>query len=228
MSETLAFVRLQQLISPTLPVGAFTYSQGMEWAVEAGWLKTAAQVQDWLYNLMHDSLSWLELPLLIRLYRACEQQDQQQFSHYAALAIAGRETAELRREEEQRARALLTVLNKLPDSANWPLLQTWQAPLLQTALAGFALACQQWQIRLDKVLPAYVWGWLDNMVCVAVKLIPLGQTDGQTILFHLSEHISDICAKAQNVLDDDIGASTTALAIASSLHETQYCRLFRS
>lgn len=228
MNETLAFVRLQQLISPTLPVGAFTYSQGMEWAVEAGWLKTAAQVQEWLYCLMHDSLSWLELPLLIRLYRACEQQDQQQFSYYAALAIAGRETAELRREEEQRARALLTVLNKLPDSANWPLLQTWQAPLLQTALAGFALACQQWQIRLDKALPAYVWGWLDNMVCVAVKLVPLGQTDGQTILFHLGEHISDICAKALQVQDDDIGASTTALAIASSLHETQYCRLFRS
>lgn len=228
MTDTLAFIRLQQLISPTLPIGAFTYSQGMEWAVEAGWLSNADQVQEWLHTLMLDSLAWLELPLLIRLYQACETGNEQQFNHYAALAVAGRETAELRREETQRARALLTVLNKLPDSAEWRLLETWQTPLLQTALAGFALACQQWQITLDKALPAYVWGWLDNLVCVAVKLVPLGQTDGQKILFNLGKSIESVCDKASQVQDSDIGASTTAMAIASSQHETQYCRLFRS
>ena len=224
----LAFVRLQQLISPSLPVGAFTYSQGMEWAVECGWLKTADDVHAWLESLLFDTMLYFELPLLKRLHNACAAGDEQAFAHYSALMVAGRETKELRLEEAQRARALVNVLNKLPDINTWPLFEPWQQTLMKTPSAGFAMACCQWQIPVDHALGGYAWAWLENMVMVAIKLVPLGQSDGQRVLYRLSEQISAVCQAAKNVADSDIGASSPAMAIASSLHETQYCRLFRS
>lgn len=228
MSQTLAFVRLQQLISPSLPVGAFTYSQGMEWAVEAGWIKTPEDVFSWLQALLEDALLGFDLPLLERLYLSCAEGDETLFAKYAALTLAGRETAELRLEEAQRARALVMILNKLPEIDSWTLFEPWQAYLKQSQLAGFAMACVYWQIPLPQALTGFVWSWLENMVTVAVKLIPLGQSDGQRILYRLSGEVETLCDAVAGIGDDEIGASTPALAIASSQHETQYCRLFRS
>ena len=228
MSSTLAFVRLQQLISPSLPVGSFTYSQGMEWAVEAGWITTSEDVFSWLQALLEDAFLGFDLPLLKRLYEACAVEDEIRFAELAALTLAGRETAELRQEEAQRAKALVMILNKLPDISNWPLFQPWQPYLKQSQLAGFAMACVYWQIPLQQALTGFVWSWLENMVTVAVKLVPLGQSDGQRVLYRLSEAVEATCNAALKIADDEIGASTPALAIASSQHETQYCRLFRS
>ena len=95
-------------------------------------------------------------------------------------------------------------------------------------LAGFALACHKWGIRREDMLRGYLWSWLENMVIGAVKLIPLGQSDGQRVLFRFTDTLDEACQAAFSVEDDDIGASSPAQAIASSLHETQYCRLFRS
>lgn len=228
MPVDLSFLRLQQLISPSLPIGSFTYSQGMEWAVQCGWIHNSESAQDWIESLLLDALPWFELPLLRRLYRACEQQDENAFSHFSALAIAGRDTAELRQEEIQRARALCRVLRTLPGIAECPQFVQWQQPLLQTQMAGFALACNYWCVSSENMLAGYVWSWLEGMVSVSVKLVPLGQSDGQRLLYHLSEYIAEVCEQSAQVCDEDIGASSTAMAIASSLHETQYCRLFRS
>ncbi len=227
MSAELAFFRLQQLISPSLPIGAFTYSQGMEWAVEAKWIDDAESLRAWLNSCLFNSLAQLELPILIRLYNAREESDEQ-FSNWCDYLLASRETRELRQEEQQRAAALLTVLTKLPDSCEWHELEACSLDLKKTPLAGLAIAASRWNLSLEELLKGYLWSWLDNMVNVGIKLVPLGQSDGQRILFRLSEELSSAIEKALVLEDEDIGASTMALAIASSLHETQYCRLFRS
>ena len=228
----MSFFRLQQLISPSLPIGAFTYSQGLEWAVESGWVKTADDLYHWLDSLLDGAVVSLDLPVLLRLYQASVHNSSETFNYWSEYLLACRETSELRAEEQQRGQALLTVLDKLPDATQWPELQgqdsQWRSAMSMTQLAGFALACTRWQITPEKMLQGYLWSWLENMVIVAVKLIPLGQSDGQRVLFRFSDQLSDFCERGIQVRDEDIGAASPAMAIASSLHETQYCRLFRS
>lgn len=225
---SLSFIRLQQLISPTLPIGSFTYSQGMEWAHEFGWIDSANDAHLWIESVMNDAMLYFDLPLLERLYLACQEGDKDQFFYYAQLSQAGRETKELRLEEQQRARAMISVFEKLPGTNHWKHFSDWNEALLKSQLACFAMACCAWNIPLHDALRGYLWSWLENMVMVIVKLIPLGQSEGQKILFTLSNNIDALCDQVSSIADDEIGASNPALAIASSRHETQYCRIFRS
>lgn len=227
-TDNLTAARLLQLISPNLPVGAFTYSQGMEWAVECGWLTNKQEARRWLQSVLRDSLQTLELPVLCRLYQAAAHKNRADFEYWSQWLYASRETLELRNEERHRARAMLSLLKNLPGSQDWPELEDWQDALLSSQLAGFALAAQHWHVPLNDLLQGYTWSWLDNAVAVAVKLIPLGQTDGQCLLYELGTQIGTLVNDCAAIDDDMIGASTPALAIASSLHETQYSRLFRS
>ncbi|MCF6338074.1 MAG: urease accessory protein UreF [Gammaproteobacteria bacterium] len=224
----LSNLRLWQLISPNLPTGAFSYSQGLEWAVECGWIRNKADTHDWLQSVLDDSLRTLELPILLRLFHAAGNNNHLEFQHWTQWLYASRETSELRHEEEQRARALLMVLRQLPDNEHWSELEDWQPSLRQCQLAGYALAAHHWQIPLEDLLAGYTWSWLENAVAAAIKLVPLGQTEGQALLYRFSTTISTAVEHALALDDDAIGASTPALAIASSLHETQYSRLFRS
>lgn len=224
----LSDLRLLQLISPNLPTGAFTYSQGMEWAVECGWVTNADETRQWLASVLQDSLRYLELPLLLRLYAAAKDQDAPKFLYWSQWLYASRETLELRHEEIQRARALLTVLRNLPERQDWHELDEWEPALLRSQLAGFSLAAGRWFIPLPKLMQAYAWSWLENAVVAAIKLVPLGQSEGQRLLYELAASIETVVEQAREVEDEDIGASTLALAIASSRHEHQYSRLFRS
>ena len=224
----LAQLRLLQLVSPNLPTGAFTYSQGLEWAVECGWLKNKTDTHNWLKSILDDSLQYLELPLLARLYDAAKNNNAELFLHWSQRLFASRETFELRNEETQRARALFSLLKKLPNSENWTQLENNKPALLASQIAGYALAASQWKINLNDLLLAYTWSWLENAVVVAIKLVPLGQSEGQQLLFELSDDINSAVEQALKINDDEIGASTAAMAIASCLHETQYTRLFRS
>jgi urease accessory protein len=226
--QNLPGLRLLQLISPTLPTGAFTYSQGLEWAVECGWVRNEEDTRQWLQSVLNDSLQTLELPVLARLYEAVNDNNHEPFQYWSKWLYSSRETSELRDEEMQRARALYSVLGNLPDSQHWHELDDWQDALLQCQLAGYALAASHWQINLPDLLRGFTWSWLENAVAAAIKLVPLGQTGGQRLLYELSEVIGGIVEQATTFKDDSIGASTPALAIASSLHETQYSRLFRS
>ncbi len=224
----LAQLRLLQLVSPNLPTGAFTYSQGLEWAVECGWLKNKTDTHNWLKSILDDSLQYLELPLLARLYDAAQNNNAELFLHWSQRLFASRETFELRNEETQRARALFSLLKKLPNSENWTQLENNKPALLASQIAGYALAASQWKINLNDLLLAYTWSWLENAVVVAIKLVPLGQSEGQQLLFELSDDINSAVEQVLKINDDEIGASTAAMAIASCLHETQYTRLFRS
>lgn len=226
--QPLALLRLQQLISPALPIGAFTYSQGMEYAHQAGWLSDKNTVFDWLTDLIKHHLQHFELPILFHLRQSIAQNDINEMTHLCALNIAGRETAELRLEEQQRGQALFNILSKLANSEESQHWQTHKTLLRGNFLGGFALGTHLWHIPIETTLLGYAFGFLENMISVSVKLIPLGQSDGQTLLYQLSATLPDIVQAAQHIHIEDIGSSLPAMAIASSRHASQYCRLFRS
>ncbi len=221
---SLPMLRLMHLVSPSLPVGAFTYSQGIEWAVEAGWIRTADDLEAWLRDQLCNSVSVLDLPLLARMHRAASARHQESMVRWIDWLLAGRETSELRAEEANRGRALADLLTAwdLPDAPDWkPVLARSQA-------AGFAFAAVAWDIPPRDAALGYGWGWLENLVLAAVKIIPLGQTQGQQLLQRLIEGLPVAVDGALELADDEIGASSPALSIVSSAHETQYTRLFRS
>ena len=220
----LALLRLMHLVSPSLPIGSFTYSQGIEWAVENDWVSTADELEAWMENLLHTGMTHLDLPVLQRMYQAIEKPDKAELQYWIDYLNASRETSELLQEEKNRGRALTDLLIAL----KVPLAATWKPVLAQNQAAAFALAAAYWQIPQKQTCSGYVWGWLENTVLSAVKLIPLGQTQGQKILYRLTPQIPDVVENALLLPDEEIGASSPALAIASSRHETQYTRLFRS
>lgn len=224
VTPALGRLRLMQLTSPALPIGAFTYSQGLEWAVEAGWLRDRVALSDWLQGLIDDALTHLELPLLYRLYQACQSSDRAALRLWARHLYASRESRELRSEERNRARALVSLLADL----DVPDVDAWRKDLLLCQAAPFALAAVHWQISVEDCLLGYAWGWLENQVAAAIKLVPLGQTDGQRVLLLLGEQLPGAVTRAMQMPDEDIGAGAPALAVASACHETQYTRLFRS
>ena len=218
----LSDLRLFQLISPSLPVGAFTYSQGLELAVEQGWVDSQAAFQGWLDGQLMQSLATLELPLLDRMLDAIEAENSAELLTLAQHLLAWRETKELRLEESQRGAALARLLPQLEIELDAEQLQACRL----TQLAGIAIAAHQWQIERDKLFAGYLWSWLENAVMAGVKLIPLGQTQGQQTLKAMALRVEEAVASAKQVTEP--GSVTPALAIASSRHETQYTRLFRS
>ncbi|QLQ32314.1 MAG: urease accessory protein UreF [Candidatus Thiothrix singaporensis] len=223
MTTDLALLRLLHLVSPSLPIGSFTYSQGIEWAVECGWIKTADELENWLENLLHSGMTYLDLPILQRLYAAVEQQDRDLLQYWIDYLNASRETGELLQEEKPgRALTDLLIALEIPQAA------AWKPQLAQNQAAAFAFAAVHWRIPLQQAAYGYVWSWLENLVLAAVKIIPLGQTQGQKILHGMTPLLPAVVQAGLAVGDEDIGASSPALAIASSRHETQYTRLFRS
>jgi len=219
-----ALLRLLQLCSGTLPIGGFTYSQGIEWAVECGWINDQATLTGWLTDLIDTSLVQVEIPVLTRLYCACEQDDQTALAYWSDWLLASRESRELRDEERNRGRALASLLVDL----DIPQAAEWRDTLAGCQSAGFALACHAWQIPLQQAAQGFAWAWLENLALAGVKLIPLGQTAGQRVLRDLGDVAGHAVHRGLSLPDDDMGGSCPALAIASSRHETQYTRLFRS
>jgi len=220
----LADLRLYQLISPTLPVGGFTYSQGLEWAVEERWVHDRESLERWLEGLLTHSIVTLELPILLRLIKAFEGGNALAIIRWCKHLVASRETLELRKEERQRGAALAKLLPSLGVTAPDEL----KGVIASTQLAGIALAAHHWEIDPQQACGGYTWSWLENNVLAGVKLIPLGQTQGQQILLSIAEKLPMAVEAASQLGDHAIGSSTPALAIASSKHEAQYTRLFRS
>ena len=215
--------KLLQLASPALPVGAFSYSQGLESAVDAGIVKDAATAQRWISDVLALSLARMEAPVLLRLIAACSRADFAAVERWNALFLASRESAELRAETAQMGYSLARLLPGLI-----------AAPLKLDALeeiaypTAYACAVAHWQIDATQALIAYLWSWLENQVIAALKAVPLGQTDGQKILLALGDAVTRAAENAATLDDDEIGNFAPGLAILCSQHETQYSRLFRS
>lgn len=218
-----AFGRLLQLVSPSLPIGAYTYSQGIEWAVEAGWITSAEQLQEWLYGQLWQTQCYLEMPVFLRFYQSWVEQQRDAVKHWNQYLLANRETRELREEEKNRGRAFVAVIQSLHEVSDSDL-----DLIGKTQQAGFSYAAVQWSIPRLQAAYGLLWGWLENLVLAAVKAVPLGQNAGQKVLWNLAGEIDAVIERAASLTDDEMGASSMALAIASSQHESQYTRLFRS
>jgi len=198
--------RLLQLASPTLPVGAYSYSGGLESAIEAGLVTDAASAQRWIGDVLAHSVARMEVPMLLEMM---EQPDV----GWNEMFLASRETAELRAETVQMGYSLNRLLPELGIEA---------CPFEEPSFpAVYAHAVRAWNIAPRDALVAYLWAWLENQVMAAVKAVPLGQTDGQKMLLALGVRLHE-------VNEDEPGNFAPGLAILSSRHETQYSRLFRS
>jgi urease accessory protein len=222
-TEAQALLRLCHLVSPALPVGAYAYSQGLEYAVHAGWVRDEATTLEWLAGLSQRGIGTLDLPILLRLHRAWNAAEMPAVRHWNAQLIAARETSELRAEELHLGRALARVLVELEiaAAADWQQADSAFATL-------FSLAAVHWQIDAGDTLRGYLWAWSENQVLAAVKLVPLGQSAGQRLLHRLTNAMPAIVEHALSLGDDAIGVGTVSQALASALHESQYSRLFRS
>jgi urease accessory protein len=221
--DGIAQLRLWQLISPALPIGGYACSQGLEYAVEAGWVNNEKEMQAWIAGMLGHVHQQLDLPVLARLYRAWCTGDIETVQHWNDYLLAARETSELLQEDCQLGRALAVLLRDL-DCKNLAVLNKDELALA-TALAA---AAAEWGISINLLAQAYLWIWTENQIAAAIKLIPLGQTAGQRILYAISGLLSDVVAQALIVSDEEIGQSAMALAIASSRHESQHTRIFRS
>lgn len=223
-ADPLALLRLLQLASPALPVGAFNFSQGLEYAVESGWVANASQAAAWIQGVARHGIARLDLPLLLRMHRAWADGDALRARELSRALVASRETAELRAEERHMGQALAKVLVEFGIEAA----RGWQRDAGTSYAAMFALAASQSGAAAGDTAAAYLWAWAENQVIGAVKLIPLGQTDGQRALESLRIAIPALVTEAATLEDADIGATTPLAIMASAWHETQYTRLFRS
>jgi urease accessory protein len=202
--------RLLQLASPTLPVGAYSYSQGLESAIDAGYVRDAATAQEWIGDVLELSMARMEAQVLRAQINGPTQERNDFF-------VATRETAELRAETLQTGQSLARLLADLgiPVAIHEPAFPS-----------AFALAVRHWKIEPHAAVVAYLWSWLENQVMAAIKAVPLGQTAGQKMLLSLGDRLG---ALADLHLQEAAWSNfTPGLAYLSSQHETQYSRLFRS
>lgn len=224
MPTDLALLRLLQLVSPGLPIGMYSYSQGLESAVEEGWVSDAEQAGKWLSGLMKQCLSRVDLPLASRLYDSWQTHDIEAAERWSEMLLACRETSELRDEDRQTGQALARLLADM----ELDIAKLWLRHPNTTLAAMYALAAEEWNIPKREALTGYAWSWLENQVLCAVKLVPLGQVAGQRLLHDLAAGIPALLEQSLQLEDEEIGGSVFALALAGSRHETQYSRLFRS
>jgi urease accessory protein len=207
----MSLARLLQLASPTLPVGAYSYSGGLEAAVEAGVVHDAESAGRWIGDVLEFSVARMEAPLLLRMLKTQDWNET---------FLASRETAELRAETVQMGYSLNRLLKDLG---------LGEVPVEEPSFpAAFAYAAAHWKIEPEAALQAYLWAWLENQVMAAVKAVPLGQTDGQRLLLNLGDRLPSLVEKAKRMKEEDMGNFVPGLAMFSSQHETQYSRLFRS
>ena len=222
-ASDITLLRLLQLASPALPVGAYAYSQGMEQAVAAGWLSGWEDLEQWIKGLLRHSLARMEVPFFKRFYETWEQKDTHELNRLIEWYLAGRGTSELMDEERHMGQALHRLLDQL---AVLPADLT--KAVKPSFLAFFAGAAWSWQIPITRGCEGLLWAWAENQVTAAIKLMPLGQTRGQKTLMRAAPVISEAVASGLALQDEEIGASAPGLMMASALHETQHTRLFRS
>jgi urease accessory protein len=219
-----ALLHLLHLTSPALPVGAYAYSQGLEYAIDSGQLKTTHDVAHWLAGVLQHGLAYLDLPVLMRCYQAWRVNDYAAINHWNYFLRASRETSELLLEDEQLGLALSRLLMDL----GLPVEAIHALTVKPCFAVMFALAGSYWQIPLAHLLHGYGYSWLENQVAAATKIVPLGQTAAQKLLVQLLPTIPTAINTAQTLADNELGSSLPGQVMASSLHEYQYSRLFRS
>lgn len=220
-------LRLMWLASPALPVGGFSYSEGLEAAVDAGLIASEADATGWLRDQLHLGLARSDLAVCAQAFLAWQQDDRAAVAALNDWVSATRETSELRLQTQQMGRSLTDWLRQRDDADGRADALKRLAPAPTWPIA-YALAALQTGAPQREALLAFAFGWAENMVQAALKAVPLGQAAGQRVLSALVAEIADAVDAAAALPHDRRQAYTPMLAILSARHETQYSRLFRS
>ncbi|MBF7731029.1 urease accessory protein UreF [Pseudomonas sp. N040] len=224
MSNAWALLRLA---SPQLPIGGYSYSQGLELAVDQQQVHNVDTGRRWLADQLLLNLARFEAPLLLAHCTAAAAADWNELTRLAALHRASRETRELALESRQMGYSLRQLLRDLPelDSNARNLLLEQHEPGLPLV---WALTAQAWSIRPNEALAAWLWSWLENQLAVLMKSLPLGQQAAQRLTSELLPLLDQAQRDAESINEADWGSAPFGLILASMAHERQYSRLFRS
>jgi len=216
-------LHLLRLISPSQPVGSFSYSRGLESAVHADIVKDEQTAGNWILGVLEHSYATLDGALFWRMIHALSANDESNFLRANAWLAAARESKELELEDRRMSESLLRLLSDL----HVPRAQTY-AGIRLSYPASFAIACEHWNVSPANALHGLMWSVVEGQVAAATRLVPLGHTSSQRILIASMPIIERAADRAMSVADDEIGNVAPALAMMSAWHETQYSRLFRS
>jgi urease accessory protein len=226
----LALLRLQSWLSPAFPTGSYSYSHGIEWAVEAGCIYDRESLVDWLEADLRYGSGRNEAIFFSEAWRSAVEDDRASLFDIAELGAAFRGTSEFALESSQQGAACLATVRRVwPDRLLDWLSETLSERLVPPALAvvlGVGVAKQR--VPLSLALPAFLQSYVANLVTAAVRLVPLGQTQGQLAIAALEEGLLAASEQAEKAVIDDLGSAAFMVDLASVAHETQYTRLFRS
>ena len=226
MMNTLeAEAALLQLSSAALPVGAYSYSQGLETAIADERLCTPADIERWIGDVLKLVIARYEAPVWWRLRVALDRDDRDSFRTWNDEFLATRETAELRAETLQMGHSMVELMCGLAMPVDIEIAESFAA---WTWPAAHALASSTWRITPRSALNGYLFGWLENQVLAGMKALPYGQLAGQRMLHALRPALAAVVASASVLSDDCLSTQAPGYAITSARHESQYSRLFRS
>jgi urease accessory protein len=225
ISSEHSLLALLQFVSPALPIGAYSYSEGIETLVQNGKVKDLATLEHWLQQELKYGAIAVEAVVLLRAYASVETGQFDRLSYWNDWLSAFRETEEMREQSWQMGRSLSRLLIDLQPSLQPTFTACGDGCNLTIA---FAIAAHHWQIEPHTAVLGYLYSWAANLANAGVRLIPLGQTQGQRLLLNLYPILEVTAIAAMNAQENDLKNCGWGLAIASMQHETLYSRLFRS
>ena len=225
--QSSALLHLLQLASPSLPIGAYSYSQGLESAIERGLVKNEATARAWIAHYLQEIVAKFEAPILWRLMQGFQQRDVAQVTYWNHLFIAARDTAEFRAESIQMGYSLGKLVGdlKIADTELLAILLAQSELPLPTSLACAAVALD---VPPESVVLGMLFSWAENQALVCVKSIPLGQVAGQRLLLSLRPELEAAANLAMRLQDHELSNWAPGLSLLSMQHEVQYSRLYRS
>lgn len=225
LTNSLALSRLLQLASPALPVGAYTYSEGLETLVQNGVFSQTEALEHWIVEELQQGAIRLEAAIVAQVMRALQNEDMAGIAQWNDWLSALRETSELREQSWQMGRSLQRLLQDMEPTLA-PTLQAIGEPC-NFAIA-YGVAANYWHIDRHAAVVGYLQSWATNLITSGVKLIPLGQTRGQILLARLSTVLEAVATEVLTLHPEEFYACGWGVAIASMNHETLYTRLYRS
>jgi urease accessory protein len=225
--EAAALYRLMTWLSPAFPVGGFSYSSGLEWAVEAGDITDTATLADWLGAMLSDGSGFCDATFLVHAFRAAEAGEETRLREVAELAAAFVPSRERQLETSTQGRAFIDISRAAWDAEGLDtLVASCGTPPVYPVAVGIVAAAHG--VPLGPTMHAFLHAIVSNWISAASRLIPLGQTDSQRVLVTLEQAVTATANRALLATLDDLGSATFRADLASLRHETQYTRLFRS
>jgi urease accessory protein len=220
-----SLLSLLQLVSPALPVGAYSYSEGLEFLIETGTVTNHSQLENWLSQELQTGSIPIETAILLRAYQSSLVNDVAALNRWNNWLSATRETSELRQQSWQMGQSLKKLLLELIPESHLIFSQIDQP--CNYAIA-FGIGAAQWKVEASIIVLAYLSSWANNLISAGVRLVPLGQTMGQRITLNLQPTLIQVSGDILELKDEDLYSCSWGLGLASMNHETQYTRLFRS